>query len=83
MDSTCLLWGKTCSQKGNCWMYDAEAMRYRLNLIAAAFVFVGTLFDIGTWYYSKDVQIFEKEDEKRTDMEPEVEMHLLRKPSTC
>lgn len=39
--------------------------RYTLNLTAAGFVFIGTLWDIGTWYYSKDVKIFDdKEDEE-------------------
>lgn len=86
IDSCCLFWGKTCSQNGNCWLYDTDAMRYirdfslkliiikcksinlrySLNLTAACFVAIGTLFDIGTWYYSENVKIFdEKEDENR------------------
>lgn len=33
-------------------------------MTAAGFVLVGTMFDIGTWYYSKNVKIFdEKENE--------------------
>lgn len=85
MDSTCLLWGKTCSKKGNCWLYDTSAMRYRINLIAAGFVFIGTLFDVGTWYYSKTVEIFDKEetDEKQLPFDKELEMSPLRKKSIC
>jgi len=83
IDQCCLFWGKTCSNKGNCWLYDTDKMRlsqvivsiftldkafifrYSLNMTAAGFVLIGTLFDVGTWYYSKDVQIFdEKEDEE-------------------
>jgi solute carrier organic anion transporter family, member 5A len=30
-----------------------------MNLTAAGFVMVGTLFDIGTWYYAKNVKIFD------------------------
>lgn len=38
--------------------------RYTLNITAAGFVFIGTLCDIGTWYYSKDVQIFDKKEDE-------------------
>lgn len=27
LDSMCLVWGKTCTHKGNCWQYDPEAIR--------------------------------------------------------
>ncbi|KAL5284830.1 hypothetical protein ACFFRR_006882 [Megaselia abdita] len=26
-DKFCLVWGKTCESKGNCWLYDAEGLR--------------------------------------------------------
>lgn len=28
IDSTCIVWGKTCSGNGNCWKYDSESLRY-------------------------------------------------------
>lgn len=28
IDSTCILWGKTCGGSGNCWLYDTIALRY-------------------------------------------------------
>lgn len=28
IDRTCLFWGKTCSKKGNCWLYDTNIMRF-------------------------------------------------------
>uniref|UniRef100_A0A182WBM8 Kazal-like domain-containing protein n=1 Tax=Anopheles minimus TaxID=112268 RepID=A0A182WBM8_9DIPT len=61
LDKTCLVWGKTCTGTGNCWLYDGETLRYLLNFIAAAFVLVGTLFDCGVWYYVKDLKIFDDE----------------------
>ncbi|XP_055606814.1 solute carrier organic anion transporter family member 74D [Uranotaenia lowii] len=61
LDKTCLVWGKTCSGKGNCWLYDGESLRYLLNFTAAAFVLVGTLVDCGVWYYVKDLKIFDDE----------------------
>lgn len=27
LDNTCLVWGKTCSGTGNCWLYDGQALR--------------------------------------------------------
>jgi len=27
IDNYCLVWGKTCSNKGNCWLYDTKSMR--------------------------------------------------------
>jgi hypothetical protein len=43
--------------------------RYTLNITAAGFVFIGTLCDIGTWYYSKDVQIFDKKEDEADEEE--------------
>lgn len=86
-DKTCLVWGKTCSGTGNCWLYNGEALRYLLNFTAASeyliiiersrnyfirynlpfavpgFVTIGTLFDIGVWYFVKGVKIFDEEIE--------------------
>lgn len=61
IDKTCILWGKMCSGTGNCWLYDAELLRYSLNYTAAAFIVIGTMMDVGTWYYAKDVKIFDDE----------------------
>ncbi|XP_046422578.1 solute carrier organic anion transporter family member 74D isoform X1 [Neodiprion pinetum] len=63
MDSTCLVWGKTCTGTGNCWLYNGEALRYLLNFTAASFVTIGTIFDVGVWYFVKDVKIFDEEIE--------------------
>lgn len=32
-------------------------------LIVSGFVTIGTLFDVGVWYYVKDVKIFDEEIE--------------------
>ncbi|XP_074101813.1 organic anion transporting polypeptide 58Dc [Cotesia typhae] len=63
LDKTCLVWGKTCSGTGNCWLYNGEALRYLLNFTAATFVTIGTFFDIGVWYFVKDVKIFDDDIE--------------------
>lgn len=67
IDKTCIFWGKSCSETGNCWLYDTDIMKYSVNFTAGGLIFIGTLFDIGTWYYSKDVQIFDKEEDDDDD----------------
>lgn len=46
--------------------------RYSLNVTAALFVAIGTVFDVGTWYYSKDVKIFDetsKQENEKLDLD--------------
>ncbi|XP_055623979.1 solute carrier organic anion transporter family member 74D-like [Toxorhynchites rutilus septentrionalis] len=82
LDKTCLVWGKTCSGKGNCWLYDGETLRYLLNFIAAGFVLLGTLFDCGVWYYVKDLKIFDDEvKEKEIDLAEREEGATTDRPS--
>ncbi|XP_017837173.1 solute carrier organic anion transporter family member 74D isoform X2 [Drosophila busckii] len=70
-DRMCLVWGKTCTNKGNCWLYDPKSMRYTLNFTAAVFISLGALFDFGVWYYVKDLKIFDEEIK-------EVEMQIVQ-----
>ncbi|XP_016996788.2 solute carrier organic anion transporter family member 74D [Drosophila takahashii] len=67
-DRVCLVWGKTCTNKGNCWLYDPLSMRYTLNFTAAVFIAIGAIFDLGVWYYAKDLKIFD-EDVKEVEMQ--------------
>jgi sodium-independent organic anion transporter len=62
LDSACVVFGKTCSHKGNCWLYDNEHLRYTFNFIAAGCIFIGAAFDFGVWHYSKDLKIFDDDD---------------------
>lgn len=62
IDRSCIVWGKTCSGSGNCWLYDGETMRYSLNTIASIFILIGVVFDVGVWYFVKDLQIFDHTD---------------------
>lgn len=65
LDKACIVWGKTCSGTGNCWLYDSETLRYLLNFTAAFFVALGTIVDFGVWYYAKDLKIFDDEEEEK------------------
>uniref|UniRef100_A0AAG5DEJ1 Solute carrier organic anion transporter family member n=1 Tax=Anopheles atroparvus TaxID=41427 RepID=A0AAG5DEJ1_ANOAO len=82
LDKTCLVWGKTCTGTGNCWLYDGETLRYLLNFIAAGFVLVGTLFDCGVWYYVKDLKIFEDEvKDKEIELAEKEEEAVMDRPT--
>ncbi|XP_030370768.1 solute carrier organic anion transporter family member 74D [Scaptodrosophila lebanonensis] len=72
LDRMCLVWGKTCTNKGNCWLYDPQSMRYTLNFTAAVFIAIGAIFDTGVWYYVKDLKIF---DEEVKDIEMKIVQH--------
>lgn len=52
--------------------------RFTLNFIAAGFFSIGTLWDIGTWYYSDDIKIFdENEDEMEKDITCKNQAYML------
>ncbi|XP_058465059.1 solute carrier organic anion transporter family member 74D-like [Malaya genurostris] len=67
IDRTCVLWGQTCSKQGNCWLYDGLSLRKSMNYTAAVFVIIGTCFDVGTWWYSKNFTIFDVEEKQVPD----------------
>lgn len=79
IDNYCLVWGKTCSNKGNCWLYDTKSMRYALNLSAAFFIFLGGFLNIAVWYHAKNLKIFDEEESSPKDSlkNKEVEMKTI------
>lgn len=36
LDRACIVWGKTCSGNGNCWLYDGEYLRYMVGPLRCA-----------------------------------------------
>jgi len=52
-----------------------------LNVTAAVFVAIGTLFDVGVWYYVKDLKIFDDEikDTELQEAEADEEEQLAEK----
>ncbi|XP_017090680.2 solute carrier organic anion transporter family member 74D [Drosophila bipectinata] len=71
-DSYCLVWGKTCGSKGNCWIYDTKSLRYSMNVACASLIFVGSFLNIGVWYYAKDMQVFDDDEKKPENKQNEV-----------
>ncbi|ALC41404.1 Oatp58Da, partial [Drosophila busckii] len=65
IDSFCLVWGKDCSSKGNCWLYDTKSWRYSMNLISASCIFCASFWNFGVWYHAKHLKIFDEEAEQK------------------
>ncbi|EDW01467.1 GH20434 [Drosophila grimshawi] len=65
LDNNCIVWGKTCGTKGNCWLYDTKSLRF---------------WNIGVWHHAKDLEIFESEGAEITVKEQE-QFDLSEKPS--
>lgn len=62
IDNACIAWGKTCTTKGNCWLYDGAKLRYTFFYASAIAIAVGTIFDALVWKHSKRLKIFDEDD---------------------
>lgn len=51
IDSSCLVWEKSCGQTGSCWVYDTEMFRYKLHGLTAACLTVAGAFEVITIYH--------------------------------
>lgn len=74
LDSACLAWGKTCTSRGNCWLYDGDSLRYWFFYSSALAIAIGTCFDFFVFQNVKDLKIFDDEEKghekgKETEME--------------
>ena len=62
LDTTCSLWDVTkCGETTHCLVYDTDAMRSYLAFIPAAFIFLALLADVGVFYYSKGMVVYDEE----------------------
>ena len=60
LDSTCLLWDSNkCGETTHCLIYDTDAMRNYLAFFPAGFFILSLLADVGIWYYSKHMSIYD------------------------
>ncbi|EDW01466.1 solute carrier organic anion transporter family member 74D [Drosophila grimshawi] len=73
LDKYCLVWGKTCSNKGNCWLYDTESLRYAFNLTTALFIFLGGIFNVLVWHHAEDLKIFDDEPSESNKADDKVD----------
>lgn len=80
IDSTCLVWGYKCGERGNCQLYDPLLFRYLVHVTSAGFIFLGVSFDVLVWYYGRDLELYEEEKEKKiTDADSAQEIQPLNK----
>lgn len=65
MDKACIFWGKSsCGESTNCWVYDAVAFRENMNYVTSALVFLSTLVNMAVWIYSRNLSIFDEEEQE-------------------
>lgn len=62
IDNACIAWGKTCTRRGNCWLYDSEKLRYSFFYASTVAIAIATIFDVLVWKHCKNLQIFEEDD---------------------
>lgn len=72
IDNACIAWGKTCTRRGNCWLYDAEKLRYTFFYASAIAIAIGTIFDALVWKYAKELKIFDEEDVNKIKADAEI-----------
>jgi solute carrier organic anion transporter family, member 5A len=68
IDKACIIWGKTCTSNGNCWLYDGETLRTWFFYTSALSIAIGTFFDFKVWQNVKTLKIF---DDDGTDVKVE------------
>lgn len=59
-DTFCLVWGSTCSSKGNCWLYDADGLRFYLCAVSLFSYVVGLILDTIATRFSVKVKCFDE-----------------------
>ncbi|XP_046671826.1 solute carrier organic anion transporter family member 74D-like isoform X1 [Homalodisca vitripennis] len=79
IDKSCMVWGQTCGERGNCWLYFGETLRYYANYTSAGFLTVALVFDFGTWYYSKNLALYDEDCTEDTNHQLQGENNSKRK----
>ncbi|XP_055706090.1 solute carrier organic anion transporter family member 74D-like [Phlebotomus papatasi] len=65
VDSTCDLWGKTCTTSGNCWLYNGPSLRYLLNLTTSFSNSIAFCLNIVLCYFVRNLSIFDEENSSK------------------
>lgn len=78
IDSACLFWQFDCNRRGNCWVYNNEAMGNRALALALCGVAFNFSFSLLTWlaYPKSDTKLAEAKNNE-SDNSVEHEMNRL------
>ncbi|KHJ43686.1 hypothetical protein D918_06191 [Trichuris suis] len=60
IDSTCLLWKKSCGKHGSCSLYDVDALRTKHISLHASLRLVSFLFDLTVIYWAKGLKFLDE-----------------------
>ncbi len=74
VDSSCRVWGERCGERTNCLLYDTDALRLSMGLMAAGCLALATLCDAAVWWMVGELDLYD-DDEGGEGREKKGEMH--------
>uniref|UniRef100_A0A0N5BGB6 Solute carrier organic anion transporter family member n=1 Tax=Strongyloides papillosus TaxID=174720 RepID=A0A0N5BGB6_STREA len=82
IDSTCLVWEKTCNSdsKGSCTIYNPDQLRWRMHILYCIIRIISMTTDLYVIYHAGDMSIMEEEkskDDKSYD-DDEKQVHEMK-----
>ncbi|KAF8796526.1 Solute carrier organic anion transporter like protein [Argiope bruennichi] len=64
VDSTCLVWEKSCGETGNCWFYDTDKFNSLLHALSAIFSGLAAISLVATYFLSSRIgDLYEEVDD--------------------
>ncbi|GIY14093.1 solute carrier organic anion transporter family member [Caerostris extrusa] len=63
VDSTCLVWEKSCGETGNCWFYEMDQFNNILHALSAGFTGLSAVTLMATYFLSHHIRDLYEEDE--------------------
>ncbi|CAN8018133.1 hypothetical protein HPB47_021757 [Ixodes persulcatus] len=63
IDASCLVWEDRCGDRGACWIYDLQKLRYLIHGVTTVLLVISAVFQCGVVYYSKIIKNFYDEGE--------------------
>ncbi|XP_040583748.2 LOW QUALITY PROTEIN: solute carrier organic anion transporter family member 74D [Lepeophtheirus salmonis] len=75
IDKTCAVWKtqECTNEEASCLVYDNSSMRLYSGIFMCVFILIQSVFDLLVWYYSKDLIVFDnQEEEELAEKKPHV-----------
>ncbi|CAB4061092.1 unnamed protein product [Lepeophtheirus salmonis] len=66
IDKTCAVWKtqECTNEEASCLVYDNSSMRLYSGIFMCVFILIQSVFDLLVWYYSKDLIVFDNQEEE-------------------